>query len=1115
MNELSEYPSIQFDITLYNSLKTKDSRLLLRQMKSAVEEFNHNKQFDSETFTILYYGVQQLQKDDILEFLEKEILKRLDVLEFEILQMKFLQATLDDQNKNRKDYLYQLQKEVLLTFGLYDKHGQMGIETILQFYKTKIKENDVKQYLQNQVKKIIRKENLHNYIKNRLIQIVFNSEDCDQQISDLLVTCENTAFVTQFITILAQNSLEILQNESNSLKQVSKVLERVSAQKPNLFNQNLPVFIQFYDSESYCLRNAINTIITNILTEHLNPSKVEQDVELKESQLNQRLFLIQKLTSRIIDKNAYARVHTLKMLRVVCSQNLIPPNVQLMMFPLVIARVQDVSSMVRKAALAFIKQITKFMKNLFVDGLQMQNFMKIADIKEQNEYLGNEIHKTLIAIDQILEDKANAQSEAEFKELEDEENLVVSNLREKKKLQSVFIQYQEFMELLQKLLPNIELLLNSKCITDIYKAISLISFLFKQKIENTDVGIMKMLIHSNNQQIVNKLAKKFFILFIENDNEQVPINNLIHLLKISSPKEQIYLEELIRYMIKQKMIPESTIEMIWTHFMRTYSTNQHDQLNQYSKLVRITFGQQSNLLTRMKLDQISKIIDGQKKEINWVTVIELAKLIYFLEDKIIVKKYFQQFSSILYFYFGTPNNLWFVACQEILNLVQFLPVPESIYDYIIKKFSFKTFAIGMTPYKNAQDFLEEESTLVFNNQCLQLSQLLFIVGQSALAIILHIDEIENQLTHLRNVEEAKENELDKIQGGCEEEYEYNCVYLQNLCKYNVIQKGFYQNYAPLVLDILAEIEEENVQLTILHKSAGLCLCKFMCLSEQFCEEHIEKVFRLIQNPNSDGVFKNNLIVAIGDLLHRWPNTVTSYCRQLFDGLSNQDFIVKQTSLNMLSHLILNDMIKIKREITDIAILLTDPDENIQQSAKRFFFQLQKKDSRRILNSLPDIIFSMSNQESHEKYKTFLINTLKYLDKQNEQLVEKLLRRLKENINDFEVYNIVFTLSKLQMKESLARKFYECYPYYQERLENPQIKEYFQVIIQKLMKCGLNQENKQILQEFEELLNRGETKRRVLGSKNKSQKSTRSHTNSQRSIGYSNILDQLYTQSTEF
>ena len=31
---------------------------------------------------------------------------------------------------------------------------------------------------------------------------------------------------------------------------------------------------------------------------------------------------------------------------------------------------------------------------------------------------------------------------------------------------------------------------------------------------------------------------------------------------------------------------------------------------------------------------------------------------------------------------------------------------------------------------------------------------------------------------------------------------------------------------------------------------------------------------------------------------------------------------------MLSHLILNDMIKIKREITDIAMLLTDPDENI-------------------------------------------------------------------------------------------------------------------------------------------------------------------------------------------
>lgn len=44
-----------------------------------------------------------------------------------------------------------------------------------------------------------------------------------------------------------------------------------------------------------------------------------------------------------------------------------------------------------------------------------------------------------------------------------------------------------------------------------------------------------------------------------------------------------------------------------------------------------------------------------------------------------------------------------------------------------------------------------------------------------------------------------------------------------------------------------------------------------------------------------------------------------------------------------------------------------------------------------------------------------------------------------------------------------------------------------------MRCGLSQENKQILIEFEELLNKGETKRRIVGSKYKSQKSSRTQT----------------------
>jgi condensin complex subunit 1 len=38
--------------------------------------------------------------------------------------------------------------------------------------------------------------------------------------------------------------------------------------------------------------------------------------------------------------------------------------------------------------------------------------------------------------------------------------------------------------------------------------------------------------------------------------------------------------------------------------------------------------------------------------------------------------------------------------------------------------------------------------------------------------------------------------------------------------------------------------------------------------------------------------------------------------------------VKRTTLNVLTHLVLNDMIKIRTEMTDIGVLLADKDEKI-------------------------------------------------------------------------------------------------------------------------------------------------------------------------------------------
>lgn len=53
-------------------------------------------------------------------------------------------------------------------------------------------------------------------------------------------------------------------------------------------------------------------------------------------------------------------------------------------------------------------------------------------------------------------------------------------------------------------------------------------------------------------------------------------------------------------------------------------------------------------------------------------------------------------------------------------------------------------------------------------------------------------------------------------------------------------------------------------------------------------------------------------------------------------------LVQKDALMVLTHLILNDMIKIKGQISEIALCLVSPDIHIQQSAELFFLELSKK-----------------------------------------------------------------------------------------------------------------------------------------------------------------------------
>eukprot|EP00919_Chromeraceae_sp_WS-2016_P018914 GHVR01044928.1.p1 GENE.GHVR01044928.1~~GHVR01044928.1.p1 ORF type:complete len:101 (-),score=1.51 GHVR01044928.1:1876-2178(-) len=99
----------------------------------------------------------------------------------------------------------------------------------------------------------------------------------------------------------------------------------------------------------------------------------------------------------------------------------------------------------------------------------------------------------------------------------------------------------------------------------------------------------------------------------------------------------------------------------------------------------------------------------------------------------------------------------------------------------------------------------------------------------------------------------------------------------------------------------------------------------MCLSSYYCEKHFPQLLKILTNPTINSVVKDNIIIAIGDLLHRFPNIVEPYNRYLYQNLQDKDPKVRKTTLTVLTHLSLNDMIKVKSDMCDIALLFQDTD----------------------------------------------------------------------------------------------------------------------------------------------------------------------------------------------
>ncbi|KAN0063421.1 condensin complex non-SMC subunit Cnd1 [Thecaphora frezii] len=373
----------------------------------------------------------------------------------------------------------------------------------------------------------------------------------------------------------------------------------------------------------------------------------------------------------------------------------------------------------------------------------------------------------------------------------------------------------------------------------------------------------------------------------------------------------------------------------------------------------------------------------------------------------------------------------------------------------------------------------------------QLAQLLFVVGHVALKQIVYLELVEREYKR-RKAEAEKEKamakavsegkrgkaaaaaveELDQVAGNAEDEIgDVVASIREKELLYG--QRSVLAVFGPVVTHICSS--PKAYPNDFVRKAAVLTLCKFMCVSSSFCEANLALLLHILSS-SKDAVIRSNVVIALGDIAICFGSLVDENSDRLYAGLNDVDLSVKKHTLMVLTHLILNGMIKVKGQLGEMAKCLEDEEPRVSDLAKLFFSELSTKENA-VYNNLPDIISHLSIGKHAVDEETFA-RTMKFIftfidkEKQAENVVEKLCQRFRLTSEERQWRDIAFCLSLLPYKsERSIKKLMDGLPFYQDKLHHADVYKRFVEILAKARAnktAGAKMSDSE-LREFEELL----------------------------------------------
>ncbi|KDN42856.1 hypothetical protein K437DRAFT_275042 [Tilletiaria anomala UBC 951] len=465
------------------------------------------------------------------------------------------------------------------------------------------------------------------------------------------------------------------------------------------------------------------------------------------------------------------------------------------------------------------------------------------------------------------------------------------------------------------------------------------------------------------------------------------------------------------------------------------------------------------------------------------------------------------------------NSEWFSLAEHALQAIYLLgEQPDALCAEIVRSMTLHVF--GTAPAKSSSRDGSSSSQVDSESEETQdhdissgtsvgapttapsfaMAQLLFVVGHVALKQIVYIELVEREYKRRRGEADkekvakkksrkgadgasaaaaaAATDELDQVAGNAEDEIG-DAVASVREKELLYGERSLLAMFGPMVTHICSNPKSYSNEH--LRKAAVLTLCKFMCVSSTFCESNLGLLLQILST-SQDGVIRSNVVIALGDIFISFVGLMNEHSERLYAGLNDGDLGVKKHTLMVLTHLILNGMIKVKGQLGEMAKCLEDEEPRVSDLAKLFFSELSTKENA-VYNNLPDIISHLSVGKHAVDEDTFG-RTMKFIftfidkEKQAESIVEKLCQRFRLASEERQWRDIAFCLSLLPYKSDRSiKKLVEGLPFYQDKLHNQEVYKRFADILAKARSnrapgaAAAKKDSEAELGEFEALLGR--------------------------------------------